>query len=187
MAKDVGGAGAVLPPAQPSEQERAFARGQGTFRELYHHHLRDRRRERLFVSSIGFFLAFVAARGMALAVVNNIGPFHFIEKGGTHIHHLVWGILLLLLVGYLWAMQIGTGMAGSSRLWSNVTALLFGIGAGLTLDEITLWVLFTDQAYFGAAGKRNIDAVLLYGALLSIGVWGGPLFRAVAMKPFHRN
>ena len=187
MAIDVDGAGAVPQPAQPSEQERAFARGQGTFRELYHHHLRDRRRERLFVSSIGFFLAFVAARGMALAVVNNIGPFHFIEEGGTHIHHLVWGILLLLLVGYLWAMQIGTGMAGSSRLWSNVTALLFGIGAGLTLDEITLWVLFTDQAYFGAAGKRNIDAVLLYGALLSIGVWGGPLFRAVAMKPFHRN
>jgi hypothetical protein len=173
--------------SQPSDQERQLAQGRGGLRDLYHHHLRDRRRERLFLSSIGFFLAFAVARGMAHAAANNVGPFHFVESGGTHIHHLVWGILLLLLVSYLWAMQIGTGVGDSSRLWSNITSVLFGIGAGLALDEFKLWVQFTDQDYFGAAGRGNIDAVLFYGALLSIGVWGAPLFRALAMKPFHRG
>jgi hypothetical protein len=181
------GAPGALYSGRPSRRDTELARGQGNFRELYNHHFRNRRRERLFVSSIGFFLAFLVARGMAHAAAANFGPFHFVESGGTHIHHLVWGILILLLVSYLWAMQIGTGMGESSRVWSNVTSLLFGIGAGLALDEFKLWVQFTDQAYFGAAGRGNIDAVLFYGGLLSIGVWGGPLFRALAMKPFHRH
>jgi hypothetical protein len=32
----------------------------------------------------------------------------------VHIHHLLWGILLLLLVGYLWLLDIGTGVAAAA-------------------------------------------------------------------------
>src|SRR5581483_10249814 len=159
MAAYTGARRSSVEASQPSEHERQLAQGQGSLRDLYHYHLRDRRRERLFLSSIGFFLAFAVARGMAHAAANNVGPFHFVESGGTHIHHLVWGILLLLLVSYLWVMQIGTGVKDSSRRWSLMTAALFGIGSALTLDEFALWVKFTDQAYFRAPGRANIEAV----------------------------
>ena len=154
---------------------------------MYRDRLGDPRRERLFVASVAFFCAFGVARGMAHAAANNIGPFHFVESGGNHIHHLVWGILMLLLVGYLWVMQIGTGVKDSSRRWSLITAALFGIGSALTLDEFALWVKFTDQAYFGAPGRANIEAVLFFGGLLSIGIWGSPFFKALISAPFRRS
>src|SRR5918992_1225297 len=52
-----------------------------------------------------------------------------VEVGGTHVHHLVWGILLLLIVGYL-----GIALEPDTP-WREVIAILFGVGAGLTLDE----------------------------------------------------
>ena len=93
-------------------------------------------------------------------------------KGG-HIHHLVWGILLLLGVGYLWLMQVGTGTESGLQWTSQLTALLFGVAAALTLDEFALWLTFRD-VYWEREGRLSIDAVLVFGALLSIAVWGGP-------------
>ena len=176
----------TTPAGGALEETPAQPRGKAGIGRIYRESLRDARRQRLFVASVGFFCAFGIARGMAHAAANNIGPFHFVESGGNHIHHLVWGILMLLLVGYVWVMQIGTGVKDSSRGWSLVTAALFGIGSALTLDEFALWVKFTDQAYFGAPGRANIEAVLFFGGLLSIGIWGSPFFKALITAPFHR-
>src|ERR1039458_6358841 len=58
--------------------------------------------------------------------------FHDIEMGGRHIHHLVWGILLLLLTGYGWMLEAGTGAPGS-RTWAGRTmSMAYGVGAALT-------------------------------------------------------
>src|SRR3954465_15082918 len=57
-----------------------------------------------------------------------------VSVGGTHIHHLVWGILLILAMGYV-AIAIAPGTPGR-----EVLAVLFGVGAGLTLDEFALWL-----------------------------------------------
>src|ERR1700683_1554793 len=69
----------------------------------------DRPRRRLFVASVSFFLTFAGVRAVVFAVLHNIPPFHFIEHGGRHIHHLVFGIIILLAVGYGWLADIGTG------------------------------------------------------------------------------
>jgi len=69
--------------------------------QLYRLHFRDARRERLFLASVGFFLTFLTVRALTYAIRAGIGPFHNLAIGGTHIHHLVWGILLLLAVGYV--------------------------------------------------------------------------------------
>jgi len=61
-----------------------------------------------------------------------------------HLHHLVLGILLLLGVGYLWLAQVGTGIGRSLDWPSRITALLYGIGAALTLDEFALWLRLED-------------------------------------------
>ena len=57
---------------------------------------------------------------------------------GLHLHHLVWGIVLLLLSGFL------NFALGPSGTWLDVLAALFGIGAGLTLDEFALWIHLED-------------------------------------------
>lgn len=92
-----------------------------------------------------------------------------VEVKGTHVHHLVWGILLLLVVGY-----VGVAMEPASP-WQEVLAILFGIGAGLTLDEFALWLNLRD-VYWAEEGRRSIDAVIvaaILGALviLGFGVW----------------
>ena len=54
---------------------------------------------------------------------------------GRHIHHLVLGILTLLLVGYGWLRDIGTGTDSTSMLASRLMSVLYGVGDALTLDE----------------------------------------------------
>ena len=66
-------------------------------KELYHFHFRDERRERLFLASLSFVVTFAIVRGITHAIRAGVGPFHNVSSGGLHIHHLVWGIVLLLV------------------------------------------------------------------------------------------
>ena len=146
--------------------------------DLYAAHFRDARHERLFLASIAFFLAFAVIRAITHLIRAGRGPFHDVVTKGGHIHHLVWGILLLLGVGYLWLIQVGTGSAAGPRWVSPMTALLFGVASALTLDEFALWLTFRD-VYWEREGRLSIDAILLFGSLLSIAMWGGPFLRDV--------
>jgi len=150
----------------------------------YQRHFSDTSRERLFISSISFFVTFAIVRAITYSIRAGVGPFHDMSSGGKHIHHLVWGILSLLLVGYLWLLRVGSGEAPSSRIMSRVTALLYGIGAALTLDEFALWLNLRD-VYWEREGRQSVDVVILFGALLSIGIWGGRFFHAVAKDIFR--
>ncbi len=156
-------------------------RAPGTVGALYRQHFGDPRRERLFLSSVGFFSAFVLVRVVTYAIRAGIGPFHDVSRGGLHVHHLVWGILLLLAVGYCWLIQVATGTGPAGRAGSRATALLYGIGAALTLDEFALWLRLED-VYWSRQGRESVEAVLLFGALLSLGLWGGPFFRALVRE-----
>src|SRR5580658_4354997 len=69
---------------------------------LLHSALPERPRRRLFLASVSFFITFAGVRALVECIVHHIGPFGFVEMGGEHIHHLVWGILILLGVGYSW-------------------------------------------------------------------------------------
>jgi hypothetical protein len=143
--------------------------------ELVRERIPDRPRRRLFLASVSFFLTFASVRGMVYCITHNIPPFHFIFVEGRHIHHLVFGILILLLVGYGWLCDFGTGAEGSSLLASRMMSILYGVGAALTLDEFALWLNLRD-VYWSKEGRSSIDAVILFGALLAIGAWGAPLF-----------
>jgi hypothetical protein len=142
--------------------------------ELYTTHFHDGRRERMFLASIAFFLAFAVIRTITHLIRAGRGPFHDVVTKGGHIHHLVWGILLLLSIGYLWLIQVGTDVGGF-RWVSRLTAMLFGVASALTLDEFALWFTFRD-VYWEREGRLSIDAVVVFGSLLSIAIWGGPFF-----------
>jgi hypothetical protein len=89
-----------------------------------------------------------------------VGDIHI---GGVHIHHQVWGILLILVAAVLeFAYRPDTP-------WLEVLGAVFGIGAALTLDEFALWV-HLDDVYWSEEGRKSIDAVIVAacigGALL---------------------
>jgi hypothetical protein len=148
-------------------------------RELYTFHFKNERRERLFLASIGFLVTFGIVRGITHLIRAGVGPFHNVTSGGLHIHHLVWGILILLVVGYVWLIEEGVG----SNWIASVTAILFGVGAALTLDEFALWLNLQD-VYWSGPGRESIDAVLIFISLLSVGIWGGPFLREVVAELF---
>lgn len=112
----------------------------------------------------------------------NVGPFHNVSTGGLHIHHLVWGILLLLIVGYIWLIEVGTG----SNWIASVSAIAYGAGAALALDEFALWLNLQD-VYWTDTGRQSIDAVVIFISALSIGIWGAPFMRAVALHLLRRR
>jgi hypothetical protein len=88
-----------------------------------------------------------------------------VEAGGVHIHHFVWGIGLLLIGGF---------MAFVSDLyapWWQVTAIMFGVGAGLTLDEFALWLRLED-VYWSTEGRESIDAVVVAALVAGLIVLG---------------
>jgi hypothetical protein len=153
-----------------------------TLQRIYHFHFQSERRERLFLASLGFLVTFAIVRAITHLIRAGVGPFHNVSSGGLHIHHLVWGILLLLIVGYLWLIEQGTG----SNWLASVTAIAYGVGAALTLDEFALWLNFQD-VYWERQGRESIDAVVIFAALLSVGIWGYPILRALGRYVLHRN
>jgi hypothetical protein len=137
-------------------------------RALYHMHFGDKRKERQLLSTGSFFLTFAAVRAITHAIRAERGPFKNITPGGKHIHHMTFGITGLLSVGYLWLLEIGTN---EQRLASRVTSLVFGSGAALTLDEFALWLNLEDD-YWTKQGRESIDAVVLFGSLLTLSALG---------------
>jgi hypothetical protein len=144
--------------------------------DVLHKRIADRPRRRLFIASASFFLTFAGVRAVVFAVLRNIPPFHFIQHGGRHIHHLVFGILILLLVGFGWLAEIGTGSSDSSVFLSHLMSILYGVGAALTLDEFALWLNLKD-VYWSPQGRTSIDAIVLFGAFLAASAWGAPLLQ----------
>jgi hypothetical protein len=152
---------------------------------LYRLHFDDTRRERAFLGTSSFFATFATVRIIVHLIRAGRGPFRNVSAGGKHIHHLVLGILLLLLVGYAWLIDVGTG-TDARRRWMRATAVLYGVGAALTLDEFALWLNLADE-YWTPEGRESIDAVVLFGAFLCSAFWGGPFFRELGRLLIHRG
>jgi hypothetical protein len=144
---------------------------------VIHQRIPDRPQRRLFLASISFFVTFVGVRLLVASITHRIGPFSYVEMAGRHIHHLVWGILLLLVAGYAEIAEVGTGETPRSLFLGRLLALTYGVGAALTLDEFALWLNLDAAAYWSRQGRESIDAVVIFGALLAIGARGRPLFR----------
>jgi hypothetical protein len=147
---------------------------------IIHREIPDRPQRRLFLAAVSFLITFLAVRLLVASITHHVGPFGYVQMHGKHIHHLVWGILLLLGTGYAELAEAGIGDTPGAILMSRLIALSYGAGAALTLDEFALWLNLDAAAYWSKEGRESIDAVVVFGALLAIGVWGAPLFRRLA-------
>jgi hypothetical protein len=151
---------------------------------LFVRYIPDWHRRRLFLAAVSFVVTFGVARALAYANYRHIGPFHDIFIAGRHIHHLVFGIALLLVVGYASLMGVGARGSPKGDQAGRLLALLFGAGAALTLDEFALWLNLED-VYWSTQGRASIDAVTIFGALLLIGIWGRQFFGAIGRELLH--
>ena len=146
-------------------------------RRLYSFHFQEEWRERILMTAIGFAVTVAIVRSITLMIRMGVGPFHNVTtNGGLHVHHLVWGILLLLAVGFVWMLEIGVG----SNWVANLTAIAFGAGAALTLDEFALWLNLSD-VYWQRQGRESLEALAIFGALLAAGLAGWPFLRDLAL------
>ena len=139
----------------------------------------DRPRRRMFIASLAFLFTFVGVRILVSLIMHGRGPFAWVVVRGHHIHHLVWGILILLLVGYGWLLDLGRSHSPLSIFFSRLMSVSYGVGAALTLDEFALWLNLQPDAYWSHNGRLSIDAVILFGALLAVGAGGAPFFRGL--------
>jgi hypothetical protein len=110
----------------------------------------------LFCFFVGVIVGFVFIRAsvrMIRAQVKwwpgNVAP------GGMHIHHVVFGVVFMLIGGV-----IGLAIPDSLVGWSSVAAALFGIGSALVLDEFAL-ILHLDDVYWSEQGRTSIDAMFV--------------------------
>jgi hypothetical protein len=153
--------------------------------ELYRHAFHDTRRERLFLSSVSFFTTFAATRTITHAIRDGVGPFHNLSAGGKHLHHLVFGITGLLGSGYLWLVHVEEDRAGQGDdALAKFNSVLYGGASALTLDEFALWLDLAD-VYWSKQGRASVDAVFLFGGVLSIGLWGRPFFKELFKELRH--
>jgi hypothetical protein len=139
----------------------------------------DRPRRRMFIASVSFLITFGGVRLLVSLVIHNHGPFEWVMVRGHHIHHLVWGIMILLLVGYGWLLDLGRSHSSLSIFFSRLMSVSYGVGAALTLDEFSLWLNLDPNDYWSREGRISIDAIILFGGILGVGAWGAPFFRGL--------
>jgi hypothetical protein len=124
-------------------------------------------KEAHFLVLVAFLCSFGFIRTSAHMIRAQVSwwPGNVETKGGTHVHHLVWGILLLLVFGY-----VGVAVSPHSP-WRELAAVFFGVGMGLTLDEFALWLNLQD-VYWSEKGRQSIDAVIVAASLLGLTLLG---------------
>ena len=105
-----------------------------------------------------FLFTFVAARVVVFLIVSRRIPDIYLHLGGTHVHHLNYGIFLLTGVG-AYLLLGNPGRRALERI-----ALAYGVGLGLTFDEFGLW-LHLGGSYWQRA---SFDAVVVIAALLAL-------------------
>ncbi|MEA2439981.1 MAG: hypothetical protein QOH76_1405 [Thermoleophilaceae bacterium] len=126
----------------------------------------------LFLVLVGFLLSFGFIRVSARLGRSPRVPWwpgSVVSDSGVHLHHLVWGICLMLGAGTLGfaLFQKSPGL--------EICAALFGVGAGFTVDEFALWV-YLDDVYWAKEGRASIDAAVIAATVMLLALLGAQPF-----------
>jgi hypothetical protein len=108
-----------------------------------------------------FVVTFLVTRVVTRLIRAGRGPFGNVKAGGLHIHHVVPGVVLCVLGGF------GAVASGRHGFGAAAFAVVFGVGAGLVLDEFAL-ILHLDDVYWSEAGRKSVEVVVLTAALVGL-------------------
>jgi hypothetical protein len=124
-----------------------------------------------FAMLCSFVGTFTATRLVVRMIRSGRGPFRNVKVGAVHVHHLVPGIIIMMVSAPL---QFVIAPQGTMR---TVLACVFAAGAALTLDEFALWLHLTD-VYWEEQGRKSVDAVVAVAGLGTLAL--------VVSQPFER-
>ncbi|MGW2636321.1 hypothetical protein [Streptomyces sp. NPDC001348] len=116
----------------------------------------------LLLALSAFVLTFVVTRVITRLIRAGKGPFGNVTgAGGLHIHHVVPGVVLTVVGGF--------GAVASERhtFGEGLFAVVFGVGAGLVLDEFAL-ILHLHDVYWTEDGRKSVEVVVLTAALVGL-------------------
>ncbi|MFF0432567.1 hypothetical protein ACFYU9_10145 [Streptomyces sp. NPDC004327] len=119
----------------------------------------------LFLALTAFVVTFLVTRTITRLIRAGKGPFRNVSSGGLHIHHVVPGVVLSVLGGF------GAVASGRHGVGAAGFAVVFGVGAGLVLDEFAL-ILHLDDVYWTDAGRKSVEAVVLTATLVLLVLTG---------------
>src|SRR3954469_14595291 len=108
----------------------------------------------LLLALTAFVLTFVITRVVTRLIRAGKGPFGNVEASGVHIHHVVPGVILTVVGGF------GAVAGGRHGFGSALSAVVFGIGTGLVLDEFAL-ILHLEDVYWTEAGRASVTVTML--------------------------
>jgi hypothetical protein len=146
---------------------------------LRHHYERlDLGRRVAIRALVAFLVTFVLLRIITAIIHFEVfphGPFrNLVTKSGLHIHHLFWGILLLMITGF-------AALATRAPAWHLRIAIVFGVALALTLDEFALWLRLAD-VYWSPEGIESLKAGAFAAAFLGVYGFGQPFWHALARE-----
>lgn len=129
-------------------------------RRVYRQHV-DYRREAALRALVLFLLTFLFLRALTYGIRYGLVPVHnVVTSSGLHIHHFVWGIFLLLIIGFV-------ALTVEQARWHPLLAIGYGIAAALVIDEFALWLNLED-VYWSKQGRSSVDLALVVAALLGL-------------------
>ncbi len=103
----------------------------------------------------GFVGGFVATRVSVRLIRADVKWwFSNVSAGATHVHHMVFGVVLSLVSG-VWLIAISMTATQAQLSW---LACAFGVGAALILDEFAL-IFYLRDVYWAEEGRASVDAV----------------------------
>jgi hypothetical protein len=120
----------------------------------------------LMLCFLAFVITFAVTRTITRMIRDGRGPFrNQVTASGTHVHHAVPGIILLIIGAF-------TAVGGPDSLgWSSFAAVAVGIGTSLVLDEFAL-ILHLQDVYWSGEGQLSVEAVSLTAACLGLALAG---------------
>ena len=120
----------------------------------------------LIMCFLAFVVTFALTRTITRMIRDGRGPFrNQVTASGTHIHHSVPGIILLIIGAF-------TAVGGPDSLgWRSFAALAVGTGTSLVLDEFAL-ILHLQDVYWSGEGQLSVEAVSLTAACLGLALVG---------------
>lgn len=122
---------------------------------------------------LAFLVTFLVARILVILIMTRRMPNFFLHAGGTHVHHLNYGIFILSAVGAV--LVFVTRPSDKVR---KLCALLYGFGMALTFDEFGMW-LHLGGSYWQ---RGSFDAVIV---ILSVFGWISFMPTLAKMRRHH--
>jgi len=139
------------------------------------HDIIDRGRLPLLCCLLAFILTFFVTRTFVRVIRHRAAagrPTRWwqprnVHIGGVHIHHVTFGVVLVMLSG----LTLVTLAVNGQEPEFTLSATLFGIGAALVLDEYAL-ILHLSDVYWEEDGRTSVDAVFAAVAVAGLLIMG---------------